>query len=329
MTDAKFSFRRAVLVLAWVPLVLAGYACSISHTAPTEPETAAVPASAPSQATFATPDKAVEALVDAMRTGDMGEIDTILGPGSDQVVSSGDDVADQQRRQKFLAEYDAKHELIVGADGSLSLTVGDDDWPMPIPIVSDGGRWRFDTSAGLNEILNRRIGKNELAAIQVCLAVADAQNDYAEQMPEGGDLPVYAQKFFSDPGEKNGLYWPTNPGQPESPLGPLVAEAADQGYSRSESHETPYHGYYYRILTSQGPNAQGSASNYIVNGKMIGGFALVAYPAQYGNSGVMTFIENYQGVVYQKDLGPETATLAHEMSSFDPDTSWKVVERMK
>jgi Protein of unknown function (DUF2950) len=278
------------------------------------------------QDSFATADQAVQALVDALRSGDTARLKQILGPGSDQIISSGDQIADQRNRQKFVDRFEEKHALIAGANGVMTLNVGKNDWPLPIPLVSDARGWRFDTEAGLEEILSRRIGRNELDAIQVCLAITDAERDYVQRNPTGADLPEYAQKFFSDPGQKNGLYWPTNATEQPAPLGPLVADAANQGYTKRTSADAgprPYHGYYYRILKSQGPDATGGACDYVVNGKMIGGFAVIARPAEYSNSGIMTFIVNHRGIVYQKDLGPDTASLADSITAFDPDSSWQ------
>ena len=308
-------------------LTICGLLAVVCGCSATQPSPAA--ADQTSQESFSTPEQAVQALVDAVRAGDSNQLRLILGPSSDHVMHCGDSVADDQHQQKFLGLYDEKHSLIPGANSTLTLIVGADDWPMPIPLVSDGKGWRFDTAAGLDEILNRRVGANELATIQVCLAIVDAQREYEERNPTGGDLPQYAQKFISDPGQKNGLYWETAGSEPPSPLGPLVAQAAERGYSSEppaggETH--PYQGYLYRILKSQGPDAAGGASDYVVDGKMIGGFAVLAYPAEYGNSGVMTFIVNYQGVVYQKDLGPDTASIADSITAFNPDASWTKAE---
>jgi len=227
--------------------------------------------------------------------------------------------------------YDDKHELVEGSepDAPYTLLVGESSWPFPIPVVKGKSGWYFDTAEGKDEILNRRIGRNELSAIQVCLAIVDAQREYARRDPAGTGLPVYAEKFNSDPGTRNGLYWPAKEGEEKSPLGELVAKASEEGYksARNESGEqVPYHGYHYRILTSQGQSAPGGARDYIVEGKLIGGFGVVAWPDQYGNSGIMTFITNQDGVVYQKDLGPSTPKLAESMAAFDPGEGWKKAE---
>ncbi len=285
--------------------------------------------STPTQATYASPDDAVTALVNATRSKDQAALHKILGPECDQIISSGDPVADRNMATVFLSDYDRKHQLTPGDNGSMTLLTGDKDWPLPIPIVKDEKKnvWRFDTAAGKEEILNRRIGRNELTTIQVCRALVDAQREYAQRDPDGDGIPEYAQKFFSDPGKKNGLYWKTEEGETPSPLGSLVAAAAVEGYTGDgTSTPAPYHGYCYRLLMSQGPHAAGGACDYIINGQMIGGFAVVAYPADYGNSGVMTFIVNHSGDVYQQDLGSTTAATAQAMSAFDPAPDWQKVE---
>jgi hypothetical protein len=282
-----------------------------------------------SQQTFSSPNLAVDALVSSFRTHDQDATRHILGPAGDEILFSGDPVEVEFGLDKFLAAYDDKHDLTTNDDGTVTINVGNDDWPMPIPLAkNDHDKWYFDTEAGKDEILNRRIGRNELDTIQTCLAVADAQREYAETDPDHDGIPAYAQKFVSDPGKKNGLYWKTNDDEPQSPLGPLVATAASQGYTKASTptEPQPYRGYFYRMLTSQGPNAPGGARDYIVNGQMLGGFAVVAYPATYGNSGVMTFIINQDGTVYQRDLGEDTAKLAAQITTFDPDANWKTVD---
>ena len=281
------------------------------------------------QSSFASPQEASDALVSALRAHDDARLKQIFGPAGKEIINSGDSVQDEYRRSEFLAKYDVRHALIDNPDGSATLQVGDDDWPFPVPIIREKDKWVFDTESGKDEILNRRIGRNELATIQVCLAVVDAQREYAMLDVDGDGLHVYAQKFLSDPGKKNGLYWPTEPSEPPSPMGPLVAEAAGQGYTKartSSGEPQPYHGYYYRLLTAQGEHATGGAADYMVNGKLIGGFGVVAYPATYGNSGIMTFVVNHTGIVYQRDLGEDTQRLAESMTVFDPDESWKKVE---
>ncbi len=277
------------------------------------------------QRRFASLEAATSALVDAIRTGDRKAMLAIFGEEGKGIVWSGDEVSDRRARERFVAAYDEKHRLD-GGGGKVVLVVGRDDFPFPIPIVPDGPSWRFDTAAGKEEILNRRIGQNELNTIQVCLAYVDAQREYYARDPDGDALLQYAQKFASSPGRRDGLYWPTSPGEPASPLGPFVARARGEGYSkRSPNVPVPYWGYYYRILTAQGKDAPGGAYDYLAHGRLIGGFALVAYPAQYGVSGVMTFMVNHDGVVYQKDLGPNSAAIARAMRQFNPDSTWKKV----
>ena len=276
------------------------------------------------QQVFKTPDEAASALVDAAKAGDMRALVNVLGPDGEDIVSSGDEVADAETRQKFVAAYDAKHQIAMEGENKAILVIGAGDFPLPIPLVRKDGAWRFDTAAGREEILYRRIGKNELEAIQASLAYVDAQNEYAEKDRTGDGLYAYAKRIISQPGKKDGLYWPVSQGEEESPLGELMARATRLGY-RVGAGRTPYLGYYFKILTRQGPAASGGAMDYFVRGKMIGGFALVAYPAEYRNSGVMTFIVNHAGTVFQQDLGPDTAKKAERMISFNPNQTWQKV----
>lgn len=276
------------------------------------------------QQSFQTPEEAATVLVNAAKSGDIKGIVAVLGPDGEDIVSSGDEVADAATRAKFVAAYDAKHTIAKEGGNKAIMVIGLEDFPLPIPLVLKNGTWRFDTAAGRVEILFRRIGKNELDAIQSCLAYVDAQDEYAEKDRTGAGVNTYAQRIISQPGKKDGLYWPTSQGEDASPLGELVAQATAQGY-RVGGGRTPYNGYYFKILTKQGPAAAGGELDYIVNGKMIGGFALVAYPAEYKNSGVMTFIVNHAGTVFQKDLGPDTMQLAERMTSFNPDKTWQAV----
>jgi hypothetical protein len=239
---------------------------------------------------------------------------------------SGDAVADKQRRAQFLAAYAEKNRLAIEG-GNTILIVGKQDWPFPIPIVKQGQSYVFDTAKGREEILNRRIGENELFTIQALLAVVDAQREYAMKDRDHNALLEYAQKFVSDPGKKNGLYWESKAGEPESPLGPIMTRIKSEGYQTKPSGTSvPYHGYYYRILTAQGKDAHGGAYSYLVKGKMIGGFAVVAYPAEYGNSGVMTFMVNHDGKVFQKNIGKNTAAVAAAMKEYNPDKTWTAVQ---
>jgi hypothetical protein len=282
---------------------------------------ATVPLDARAQQAFKSPEEAADALVAAVRAGDRKAMTAVLGPGSAQIISSGDAVSDQNTRQAFLAAFDARHQVRKDSDNKAILELGQDDWPFPIPLVQAEGGWKFDTAAGRQEILYRRIGRNELATIQACLAYVDAQNDYADMMRKNGGAEHYARRVVSSPGKKDGLYWPAAENEPDSPLGEAVAAATQLGYRVGT--RAPFHGYYYKILTRQGPNAPGGAMDYMVRGQLIGGFALVAYPAVYGNSGVMTFLVNHEGTVFQKDLGPRTARIAGRLTSFNPDQTWK------
>ncbi len=302
-----------------------------SHPAPSLARVASVTAAvlvfaiacvANAQQPFNTMDEAADALMSAVRAGDRKGILAVLGQEGADIVSSGDAVADAAARKRVLEAYDAKHQVVLEGADKAALIIGPEDWPFPIPLVRKDGTWRFDTAAGRDEILFRRIGRNELSAIQTCLAYVDAQQEYADKGVAGSG--VYAQRIVSQTGKKDGLYWPAQTGEDDSPLGELAADAAAEGY-RVGQQPMPYHGYYYKVLTQQGPNAQGGALDYVVRGKMIGGFALVAYPAEYRNSGVMTFLVNHQGIVYQKDLGPNTARIAGNMTAFNPDNTWQRV----
>ena len=284
-------------------------------------------AAAAQQKTFASAEEAVKAAIAAARKNDDTELLAIFGAQAKELISSGDAVADKQRRERFLKAYDEKNRLVKEGENTV-VVIGNKEWPFPIPLVKKGDNWLFDTEAGREEILNRRIGENELNTIQVLLAVVDAQREYAVKDRDGDALLEYAQKFISDAGKKNGLFWETKAGEKPSPLGPLVVQARGEGYTAKQSggQPPPFHGYYYKILNAQGKNAPGGAYDYLVKGKMIGGFAVVAYPATYGNSGVMTFTVNHDGVVYEKDLGKNTEKTAPAMKLFDPDKSWKKVE---
>ena len=278
---------------------------------------------------FLAPDEAVKALIEAAKAGDKPALLAILGQDGKTLISSGDETADRLARERFVQAYREANQLTKDGDAKAALSVGKDEWPFPIPLVKSASGWRFDTAAGKEEILNRRIGQNELDVIQVCLAYVDAQREYYLRNASGGSLLEYAQKFASAQGKRDGLYWEAKPGEEPSPLGPLVATARRAGYSAGKpgGGPIPYHGYYYRILTAQGKDAPGGAYDYLARGHMIGGFALVAYPAQYASSGVMTFIVNHDGVVYQKNLGPNTAAIAQAMTRFNPDATWKKVEQ--
>jgi Protein of unknown function (DUF2950) len=278
--------------------------------------------------TFASPEEAAKALVEAAKQEDAKALLDILGPEGKGLVSTGDQAADQAERKRFVSEYEEKSHLEQQADKRVILVVGKEERPFAIPIVKAGEAWQFDAKAGKEELLNRRIGRNELSAIQVCLAFVDAQREYAFRSQQKMGLLQYAQKFWSSEGKKDGLYWATKEGEEPSPFGPLAAKAAKEGYPQKKAGDkpAPYLGYFYKILKKQGPRASGGAYDYVVRGKMIGGFGLVARPAVYGITGVMTFMVNHDGVVFEKDLGKDTEKVVGAMNRFDPDKSWKKAE---
>ena len=311
--NEKSPGQRILPVFAMVFLALIGFAMK-SH-------------GAAAQKSFASADEAVKTAVAAARSNNDKDLLAIFGTQAKDLLSSGDPVADKERRANFLAAYDQKNRLVAEGE-SMILVIGNTDWPFPIPVVKKSKGWVFDTAKGREEVLNRRIGQNELDAAQVSLAYVDAQREYARKDRDGDGLVEYAQKFRSDPGKKNGLYWEAKAGEESSPLGPFAARAVKEGYGQNKPDKpAPYRGYYYRILTGQGKNAPGGAHSYLVKGNMIGGFALVAYPAEYGNSGVMTFMVNHQGKVFEKNLGKDTATVASSMKEFNPDKSWVEVKQ--
>jgi hypothetical protein len=276
--------------------------------------------------TFATYRAAATAFMTAVRANDEDALKEILGPREHELLSSGDATQDNNARLKFLERYDQAHALVRKTPDQVVLTVGPSAWPVPFPIVRVDGAWHFDATKGAQEMAYRRIGHNELDAIRVCQALYAAQRQYAADSHDGVPAGTYAQRFRSEPGTQNGLYWEVNEGQSQSPTGSLVAEAASEGYgsTKQDGKPTPFHGYLYRILKAQGPQAPGGAKDYVLDGRMTGGFAFVAYPAEYGSSGVMTFLVGPRGVVYQKDLGETTEEAAKGIAAFDPDRTWKV-----
>jgi hypothetical protein len=280
------------------------------------------------QKTFKSPEEAVKSLMEAARANNTKEVLAIFGPTWNEIISKVDKVQDKAAKDRFMKAYDEMNKLEKETDSKMTLVVGKEEWPFPIPIVKVGESWRFDTKAGKEELINRRIGRNELDTIQVCLAYVDAQREYAMKDQDGDGLLAYAQKFWSTKGKKDGLYWEAKEGEEQSPLGLGAARAVAEGYTPGKPGDkpSPFHGYFYRILKAQGKNAPGGAYDYVVKGKMIGGFALVAYPAEYGSSGVMTFIVNHDGVVYQQNLGSETAKVASAMKAYDPDETWEKAE---
>ena len=296
---------RLVLVAAAVALA----ACSAFRT---------------SQRTFNTPEEAVKSLVEAAKGGDLGEIVKIFGPDSKDLLDTSDPATAKQNREVFTTAAAERWQLTDQADGSKVLVIGNESWPFPIPLVKDGSTWRFDTAAGKEEVLARRIGRNELAAIRLCRVYVDAQRVYAKRGHDGEPEGLFAKTFRSDPGRQNGLYWAAGRGEKRSPFGDLVAEAADEGTDLTKGgvQPTPLHGYYFRILTAQGAAAPGGVKDYVVNGKLSGGFALVAWPAHYDATGVMTFIVNQDGIVREKDLGTGTDAAVKSMKVYDPDPTW-------
>ena len=280
------------------------------------------------QESFASADEAAKALADAARATSSRGLSEVLGPAATNALSSGDRYADAEQERRFAAAYDEKHALVQQAPDRVVLTVGTNDWPLPIPIVQSAGRWQFDTAAGAQEIINRRIGRNELAAVRVALTYVDAQKDYFERMKQRSGAGFYAERLISTPGHQDGLYWPAAADAPQSPFAPVVARADEEGYAGAftGTKPIPYQGYYFRVLKAQGVNTPEGARNYVKSGKMTEGFALIAWPARYGSSGIMTFQVDQDGIVFQKDLGPKTYQLAPAITAFDADLSWDQVD---
>ncbi len=280
----------------------------------------------PQQRTFRTPEDAVGALTEAARAGNLDEILEIFGPDGRELVDSSDPATARANREVFVVAAAERADLVDLSTGGKTLVVGHEEWPFPVPLTRDANGWRFDTAAGKEELIARRIGRNELAAIRVARTYVAAQRLYAKQAHDGKPAGLFARSFRSDPGRQNGLYWPASRGQKRSPLGDLAANAAtDERDAGSDRSPSPFHGYYFRILTGQGPAAPGGAKDYLVDGEMSGGFALVAWPAHYDVTGVMTFVVNHDGHLSEKDLGPETDAAARAMTLYDPDASWTPV----
>ncbi len=295
------------------------YIDPVSHTAP-PPD---------GQLVFTTPEQAVDALVTATRADRRDNLLKILGPDAHRIIYSGDKVADEQGRTRFVNAYDRAHEIRSDDSDHDTLVVGNEEWPLPIPLVHAKNGWWFDTTTGKEEILNRRIGRNELNVLEVCRVYVDAQEEFSALHAHGKHQSEYAQHFQSHPGQHDGLYWSAADGEQISPLGPFLASAAEEGYSsKLLSKRAPYHGYDYRILKSQGAQASGGVKDYIVDGHMTRGFALIAFPDRYGDSGVMSFIVNQDGIIYEKNLGFDTAEIARTIREFDPDESWTIVRQL-
>jgi len=316
--NRRLLWCMAVATAVTLPVTVCAQTTNSSKAALT---TKAAPAP---QQSFATPQEAAAALANALRSDDLKQIHAVLGPGSGKVIRSGDPVQDAAGRKRFLAAYEKSVKIESVDDKKVTLLIGSEEFPFPFPLVKLASGWKFDAKAGAEEVLNRRVGENERSAIQVCLAYVDAQREYATKDRDKDGLLEYAQKLISTPGKRDGLYWETQEGRKVSPLGPLTTRAKAQGYA--DLANEPYHGYYYSILTAQGEDNPGGGFSYIVRGKMIGGFALVAYPARWNASGVMTFICNHQGVVYEKNLGKDTLAVAERMTRYNPDKSWKKVD---
>jgi hypothetical protein len=285
-------------------------------------------ASAADPKTFATPAEAVQTLIKAVEAGDQDGVLAIFGDDGKELVFSGDPVQDKAGREAFLKAYKTKHAIVAQDETTRILQVGANNWDMPIPIVKSDGKWHFDTAAGKQELLYRRIGSNELGAISVCLGFISAQKDYAATGHDGLPAGIYARRLNSEPGKQNGLYWEVKEGEEMSPGGPLLAQASDEGYEKISTggRQQPYHGYYFRILKAQGAAAKGGAKSYLVDDKLTGGVSLLAFPAQYKVSGAMSFVVNQDGVVYEKDLGEKTDEVARAITEYNPDSTWKKVQ---
>jgi len=324
-TEVPIMYReiKNILLVALISIPLFAVAAP-----PSPASTASTEAKSAEAQNFPTPDDAAKALLEAARSDDRKQIIALFGSHDADLLSSGDEVEDKNNRSEFVTLAQEKMTVEkIGEDRAI-VHVGNTDWPFPIPLVKNSNSWRFDTEQGRQEILNRRIGRNELSALGAIRGYEEAQFDYAISDRDGDGVSEYAQKLQSEPGKFDGLFWEAENGQPQSPLGPLFAEAKAEGYKvkGATGKSSPYHGYYYRILTRQGSNVPGGKYDYIINGNMIAGFALVAFPAQYGSSGIMTFVVNHQGKIFQKDLGPKTAEIAEKMKEYNPDSKWAPVQ---
>jgi Protein of unknown function (DUF2950) len=311
----QFAAARFVTLLGLMILVASFASFTVQHAA----------AQQTTQRTFDSPGKAAAAMFDAAKAGDTNALTQIFGPDSKELLASGDPVADKATREQVVKKYEEMHRLVTEPDKSVTLYIGAENWPFPIPIVEKNNVWFFDTAKGKQEVLFRRIGRNENFTIATLQSLVDAQKEFAKMTHDGDSTKQFAKQILSDEGKHNGLYWKSGPGEPASPIGPLIAQATREGYERG-AKAVPFHGYYYRILTGQGKDAPGGAMSYLTDGKLTKGFAFIAYPAEYRNSGVMTFIVNKDGQVFQKDLGTNTASIAAGIKEFNPDKTWSVAE---
>lgn len=323
LANLRISFRATEFILSiLVPLTVLVLSAALLFSATVlfhlDASASTTAAEQKNQKTFVSPEAAGNALAAAWRSDSEDDLVAIFGAVGVDLVNSGDPIADREARKRLAAAYDARHRFEKVGEEAAQFIIGEQEFPYPIPLVKRGNGWYFDTAAGAEEILDRRIGRNELNAIEVCRAYVEAQREYAASFHE------YARKIESTSGTHDGLYWPTKESEKQSPLGPLIAHAADEGYGSGPAEAFAYHGYYYRILTRQGEHAPGGLLDYVVGGRMTAGFALLAFPAKYGNSGIMTFIVNQDGIVFEKNLGPETASIARKISQYDPDASWKI-----
>jgi DUF2950 family protein len=325
MYPSRFKHVVAVSMLAALGLVCSSSPAGAQQPASASPMSAVHKSAGPQtgQETFPSAAQACHTLIAALQKGDQASLLKILGSDAKEIVSSGDPAEDKDNRAQFVQKYQQMHRLVTEPDGTTTLYIGAENWPTPIPLIHQANAWYFDTPAGKQEILYRRVGKNELAVIQTCHELVAAEKEYYAKPHDGAPEGQYAQKFFSDPGKQNGLYWEASSENAASPIGPLVAVAAMENYPQPPDRNLePFQGYYFRILKAQGAKASGGSHSYIKDGKMTGGFAFVAYPAEYRSSGVMTFLVNQDGVVYQKDLGPRTGEIAKTMKSYDLSSSW-------
>jgi len=321
----NLNINKRILVAITMTTVLSGALLAVTACSTTEQDTVAQSSAMP-QNIYHSPDEAARALYKVVKEHDVKSIYKVLGEGSDKLIYTSDEVADQQMRERFLNAYHKSLKIELEGDAKATILVGEKQSPFPFPLIKTAKGWQFDAKAGAEEIVNRRIGRNELFAIRFCLAYGDAQREYAELDRDGDGLIEYAQNFLSSEGKHDGLYWPSKEGEPVSPLGPLAARAKYEGYSAKGADPVPFHGYYYRILTHQGVDSAGGKYDYIVNGNMIGGYALLAIPARWDASGVMSFICNHDGIVYEKNLGENTDEVAKTITSFNPDESWSKAE---